>query len=83
MEEYPIFDESEVDQTTIENLRRELANAQADLRAHLASWEYAYAMGSTLHDGGNHPLHVATRSRTDNLTMRVKELELLLEEFDI
>jgi len=29
----------------LEQLRSELAAAEAELRAHMASWEYAFAMG--------------------------------------
>jgi Mn-dependent DtxR family transcriptional regulator len=83
MEEFPIFDESEVDQATIEKLREELADAEAELIAHMASWEYAYAMGSTLNNDSKYPLHVATRDRTKTLNMRVLSLRTQLSEFEI
>jgi hypothetical protein len=83
MEEMPIFDESEVDQTTIEKLREELAQAEAELGAHMASWEYAYAMGSTHNNDSKYPLHAATRDRAKTLNMRVLSLRTQLSEFEI
>jgi hypothetical protein len=38
-----------------EKLRSELASAEAELRRHMASWEYAFAMGSSCHGQGEHP----------------------------
>ena len=45
----------------IERLQAELDAASADLKAHMASWAYAFAMGSSHHGGAGHPAHVATR----------------------
>ena len=47
-----------------ENLSAELAAAEAELRRHMASWEYAFAMGSSCHGQGEHPTHWATRAHT-------------------
>jgi hypothetical protein len=81
MEHFP--DLSAENQLRLESLREELALAKADLTAHMASWEYAYAMGSTRHDGGNHPFHVATRDRTAQLAQRVNDLKARLAEFEL
>ena len=40
-----------------ERLRAELAAADAELRAHMASWEYAFAMGGGRDGGREHPAH--------------------------
>lgn len=64
-------------------LRAELAAASAELKAHLASWEYAFAMGGS-HDGGrNHPMHSKTRARTERLATRRRDLQARLREFDL
>jgi hypothetical protein len=57
-----------------DRLRKELDEAMVDLAAHMASWEYAFAMGASCHGGQNHPAHRATRERTARLTARVDEL---------
>jgi len=46
-----------------QRLRVELEQATAELKAHMASWEYAFAMGG----GRNHPVHQQTRARTEEL----------------
>jgi hypothetical protein len=61
-----------------ERLRTELETAVADLAAHMASWEYAFAMGASCHGGQNHPAHRATRERTVRLAARVDELRAQL-----
>jgi hypothetical protein len=66
-----------------ENLRAELAEASADLKAHLASWEYAFAMAGGCHGGGEHPVHWATRARTEALEARCRELRARLAEHDL
>ena len=65
-----------------ERLRAELDAATAELRAHMASWEYAFAMGSSHHGGGEHPTHWLTRERTKQLQTRCGELRARLAEFD-
>ena len=49
---------------TMERLRAELVAAEAELKRHMASWEYAFAMGSSCHGQGEHPTHWATRAVT-------------------
>jgi hypothetical protein len=66
-----------------EGLRAELAAANAELRAHMASWEYAFAMGSGRHGGLDHPQHVATRARTEQLLARCRDLRALLSEHEL
>jgi hypothetical protein len=63
-----------------EIIRAELASARAELGAHLASWEYAYAMGSSSHGGAEHPVHWVTRARTEELMTRCRDLEARLAE---
>ena len=67
---------------TDENLKAELDRATADLRAHMASWEYAFAMGSSHHGGSEHPTHWLTRERTRQLQERCRDLRARLEELE-
>jgi hypothetical protein len=64
-------------------LKSELATAEAELRAHMASWEYAFAMGSSRDGGSNHPLHRKTRERTDTLVIRCRDLRARLAEHEV
>jgi hypothetical protein len=66
-----------------EPLKTELATAEAELRAHMASWEYAFAMGSSRGGGSNHPLHRKTRERTDTLVIRCRDLRARLAEHEV
>ncbi|MBD0282448.1 MAG: hypothetical protein ICV69_09700 [Thermoleophilaceae bacterium] len=65
-----------------ERLETELAQATAELKAHMASWEYAFAMGSSRGGGGEHPVHWATRARTEELMARCRELRAQLAEYE-
>jgi hypothetical protein len=67
----------------IDTLKAELAEADAALKAHLGSWEYAFAMGASRDGAGEHPKHAATRARTAELTTRVKDLRALLAEHEL
>ena len=64
----------------IERLQSELDAASADLKAHMASWAYAFAMGSSHHGGAGHPAHVATHERTAALQRRCRDLRAQLSE---
>lgn len=66
-----------------DGLKDELADASAALKAHLASWEYAFAMGSSRDGGHNHPMHAATRARTEELTARYRDLRALVSEHEM
>ena len=66
-----------------ERLRAELDAATAELKAHMASWEYAFAMGATSHGGGGHPKHEQTRRRTEALQRRCRDLRARLAEHEI
>jgi len=66
-----------------DRLRAELEEATAELRAHLASWEYAFAMGSSRHGGTDHPRHRATRARTEELRRRCTDLRARLAEHEL
>ncbi len=69
--------------TSLDAIRAQLTAAERELRAHLASWEYAFAMGDTQHGGGAHPRHRATRERTDHLVRRRDDLRARLAEHDV
>jgi hypothetical protein len=65
-----------------EQLRRELAEATAALKAHMASWEYAFAMGAGRDGASEHPVHWETRARTDRLIARRDDLRARLREYE-
>jgi hypothetical protein len=65
-----------------ERIERDLRRATADLKAHLASWEYAFAMAGGCHGGAEHPVHWETRARTKALTARCADLRARLAELD-
>ena len=63
-----------------EQLREQLEEARQALKAHMASWEYAFAHGARSND---HPVHAATRARTEALRNRVKDLQARLAEHEL
>jgi hypothetical protein len=67
---------------SVERLRAELAAVDAELRSHMASWEYAFAMAAGSHGGREHPTHWATRARTDELVARRQALAAQLAEHE-
>jgi hypothetical protein len=69
--------------STRELLEQELADAAAELRAHLGSWEYAFSMAGGCHGGRDHPHHWATQSRTELLTARCRNLRARLLEHQV
>jgi hypothetical protein len=66
-----------------ETLQAELAQASAELKAHMATWEYAFAMAGGCHGGRNHPLHWETLARTERLTARCGALRARLAEHEL
>jgi hypothetical protein len=68
---------------TPERLRAELVSVEAELKQHMASWEYAFAMGASCHGGGEHPRHWATRAHTEHLLCRVRDLRARLAEYQV
>ena len=68
---------------TLETLRSQLAAAEAELRAHMASWDYAFAMGSSRDGASNHPRHRETREHTDVLAGRCRDLRARIAEHDV
>ena len=66
-----------------ERLRAELEQATAELKAHMASWEYAFAMGGGRDGGRNHPVHQQTRARTEELQSRCRDLKARLAEHEL
>jgi hypothetical protein len=66
-----------------ERLRAELDLATAELKAHMASWEYAYAMAGGAYGGREHPAHVETRRRTERLEARCRDLRARLAEHEL
>jgi hypothetical protein len=67
----------------VERLRAELEVATAELKAHMASWEYAFAMGGGRDGGRNHPVHQQTRARTEALHARCRDLKAQLAEHEL
>jgi hypothetical protein len=65
-----------------ERLEAELAAADAELRAHLASWEYAFAMGAGRDGASEHPVHWLTRARTEELMARRRAAAAALAALD-
>ncbi len=66
-----------------DGLKDELAAASAELKAHMASWEYAFAMGSSRDGGQGHPIHAATHARTAALQARYRDLRALVGEYEL
>lgn len=66
--------------TRMDDLEAELECARAELAAHMASWEYAFAMGSSRHGANEHPSHWLTRARTDELRARCRDIEARVAE---
>jgi hypothetical protein len=64
-------------------LEAELAAADAALREHMASWEYAFAMGGGRDGSAEHPVHWATRARTEELLARRRDAAAALAEHDL
>jgi hypothetical protein len=67
----------------IDRIRTELDEANAELAAHLASWEYAFAMAGGANGGREHPVHVRTRERTERLQARCRDLRAQLAEHQL
>lgn len=67
----------------IDRLKAELARADAALASHMASWEYAFAMGSSRDGASEHPKHAATRARTEELTRRCRDLRAQVAEHEL
>jgi hypothetical protein len=67
----------------LQRLRTQLAQAEADLKSHMASWEYAFAMGAGGDGSRNHPAHRKTRARTDQLLARCRDLQARLAEHEL
>jgi hypothetical protein len=63
-----------------ELLEAELAEANAELRAHMGTWEYAFSMAAGCHGGREHPVHWATRAHTEQLMARCRNLRARLLE---
>jgi hypothetical protein len=66
-----------------ERLQQELEAATAELKAHMASWEYAYAMAGGPNGGAQHPRHAETRRRTETLQNRCRDLRARLAEHEL
>jgi len=66
-----------------DRLRAELEQATAELKAHMASWEYAFAMAGGAYGGREHPVHVETRKRTERLQARCRDLRARLAELEL
>ena len=68
-------------QAVTERLSAELDAATAALKAHMASWEYAFAMAPGAY--GAHPAHAETRKQTEQLEARCRDLRARLAEHEL
>jgi hypothetical protein len=66
-----------------DRLQADLDAAVAELREHMASWAYAFAMAGGANGGRDHPMHRATRERTVALEQRCGDLRARLAEYDV
>jgi hypothetical protein len=66
-----------------ERLKAELEAATAELKDHMASWAYAFAMAGGANGGRDHPVHEATRRHTDALVARCRDLRAQLAEHEL
>ena len=66
-----------------DELRQQLDEAVAELKAHKAGWAYAYAHAGGPNGGADHPVHVQTRARTAELQNRVRDLRARLAEHEL
>ena len=64
----------------VDQLQNELDQATAALRAHLASWPYAFAMAGGCHGGGEHPALRAVRDENERLRARCRDLRARIAE---
>jgi hypothetical protein len=64
-------------------LRAELELATAELKAHMASWEYAFAMAGGAYGGREHPALAETRRHTERLQARCRDLRAQLAEHEL
>jgi hypothetical protein len=64
-------------------LRAELELATAELKGHMASWEYAFAMAGGAYGGREHPALAETRRRTERLQARCRDLRAQLAEHEL
>jgi hypothetical protein len=64
----------------MDELRVELEQAAASLRAHLASWPYAFAMAGGCHGGADHPALRSVREEVERLEVRCRDLRARLAE---
>jgi hypothetical protein len=68
---------------TRDSLRAELAKATAELKAHMATWEYAFAMAAGNQGGRDHPVHRKTHAHTERLAARCRDLRAQLAEHEL
>jgi hypothetical protein len=66
-----------------ERLREELEAARRELKAHMASWEYAFAHAAGPNSGREHPTHQRTRALTAELQNRVRDLQARVAEHEL
>ena len=60
----------------------DLDRLREELKALLASWEYAFAMGASCHGGTNHPVLRDARAKTARLERRCGDLRARLAEHE-
>lgn len=65
-----------------ERLHAELAAAEAELKRHMASWEYPSAMDGSCHGDSEHPA-LGDRAHTEQLLYRCRDLPARLAEHQV
>jgi hypothetical protein len=65
----------------VDQLQAELDEATAQLRTHLASWPYAFAMAGGCNGGGGHPALRAVLEENERLRARCRDLHARIAEF--
>ena len=68
---------------TTNSLHAEPAAAGAELKRHMASWEYTFATGGSCHGGSEHARHRATRAHTEQLLRRCRDLRARSAEHQV
>jgi hypothetical protein len=66
-----------------DHLKAELEVAKSELRDHMASWAYAFAMAGGAYGGRDHPVHAETRRRTEELQARCRDLRARIAEHEL
>jgi hypothetical protein len=64
----------------MDELEAQLEHAMGELRRHLASWPYAFAMAGSCNGGRDHPALREVREENDRLRARCRDLRARIAE---